>query len=281
MKVLVLGATGYIGGVVAERLAERGHEVVAQVRQAGREVSGVDEVRVGDLASAAALVTPDIDAVVDAAQLTGDESADLAAYRALAATGKPVYYTSGVWVLGRTDEGHEGAQVDPIALVGYKPKVEDVVLAGGGSVIRPGVVHGRGQGLAALLVGQAAQRGVGVYVEGEYDRPTWTFVHVDDLADLIVAAVEQRASGEIFHAVSEEAVEVADVATAAARTAGVKEAAEPWRVEEAAELLGRPFAEALSLSQRVSSARTRERLGWAPNRPGILEEVTAGSYAEK
>ncbi|MFE3447661.1 NAD-dependent epimerase/dehydratase family protein [Nonomuraea sp. NPDC059194] len=277
MKVLVLGATGYIGGAVVERLVERGHEVAALVRQQ-REIEGVKDVRTGDLAdlgSLKAAVTDDIDAIVHAAVLTGDKAHDLASVEAL---GKPIVYVSGVWVLGPTRDGQEDSPVNPVAIVGDRPEVEQAVLGRGGIVVRPGVVHGRGAGIVSLLVGQAAERGVGAYVVGEDKTPTWTFVHVDDLADLIVTAVEKGRPGAVYHGVAEEAVSVAEIARAASKVAGVREGAEPWPVEEAAQVFGGPFAEALALSQRAGARRTKEELGWEPGRPGALADLAEGSY---
>ncbi|MGP3958471.1 NAD-dependent epimerase/dehydratase family protein [Nonomuraea sp. 3N208] len=285
MKVLVAGATGYIGAAVMERLAGRGHEVVAFVRPTAggvRRVPAAADERYGDLADASTLqaaITADIDAVVHAGQLTGDQGTDLATIAALAGSGKKVVYVSGVWVLGETDGADEDSPAKPIPLVAYRHEVERLILDGGGSVVRPGVVHGRGAGIPALLRGQAAQRGTGVYVHAGGEVPTWTFVHVDDLAELIVTAAE-KGGATVYHAVSEEAVPVTAVAEAAARSAGVKETAEPWPLEEAAKLLGEGFAHALSISQRVSAARTRQALGWSPVRPGIVADLTQGSYAE-
>ncbi|NUP76707.1 MAG: NAD-dependent epimerase/dehydratase family protein [Nonomuraea sp.] len=284
MKVLVLGATGYIGGAVVERLAERGHEVAVLVRPAadgGRRVPGVADERYGDLAdpsSLAAAITSDIDAIVVAAQLTGDRDADLATVAVLAGAGRKVVFTSGVWVLGATRDGHEDSQADPIPLVAYRDEIERLILDGGGSVVRPGVVHGRGAGIPALLRAQAAGRGAGVYVTAGGEAPTWTFVHVDDLAELMVTVVE-KGEARIYHGIGEEAVPVTAVAEAAATSAGVKPQAEPWPVAEAAEVLGAGFAEALALSQRVSATRTREALGWNPSRPGVVADLIEGSYA--
>lgn len=275
MKVLVLGATGYIGGAVVEKLREHGHDVAVVVR-GDKAVPGVTDVRQGDLSDPASIeVTPDIDAVVHAAQLTGDEAVDLEAIGKL--TVKPLVYVSGVWVLGAVDGGHEESPTDPIALVGYRPKVERLVVDAGGTVVRPGVVHGRGSGIAALLRSQAAERGQGVYVS-DGTVPTWSFVHIDDLAELIVAAVEKGEKGAVYHGITEEGVPLNEVAKAAARSAGVDPSATAWPVEEAAELLGRPFADALALSQRVGSERTRAALGWNPSRPGILADLVEGSY---
>ncbi|MEV0967177.1 NAD-dependent epimerase/dehydratase family protein [Microtetraspora glauca] len=281
MKVLVIGATGYIGAAVAERLAGDGHEVVALVRDpAGSGLTG--DVRRGDLREPESLigaVTPDVDAVIHAASPTGDERVDVAAVRALISTGKPLVYTSGVWVLGRTGEpATEEAPVDPLPLVGYRPAVERIVLDGGGFVIRPGIVHGYGRGIPALLAAQAAEYGLGRYVHAGGPPPVWPTVHVADLADLYPLVLERARPGDLFHAVAEEGVPVSTIAEAAARAAGTPCArAVPWPVEQAAEVLGRPFADALALSQRVSGARARRELGWTPSRPGIVEDLAAGA----
>ena len=43
MKVLVTGATGFLGSRAATVLAERGHEVVRLARAGGKARAGVDE----------------------------------------------------------------------------------------------------------------------------------------------------------------------------------------------------------------------------------------------
>ncbi|MEV4549759.1 NAD-dependent epimerase/dehydratase family protein [Nonomuraea wenchangensis] len=308
MRVLVIGATGYIGSAVVERLIAGGHEVTAYVRPAAdgaRRVPAAAGERYGDLSDPAALraaLAPDaepgvgrgvesdagqgvepgagagFDVVVHAGQLTGDRETDLAVVGVPSAAGARMVYLSGVWVLGAIDGGDEDSPARPIPLVAYRDEVERVVLGGGGSVVRPGVVHGRGSGIPALLRGLAAERGTGVYVSAGGTVPTWTFVHVDDLAELVAAVVE-RGGPAVYHGVSEEAVPLTDVAEAAARAAGVKEVAEPWPLEEAAKALGAEFAEALALGQRIGAARTRRELGWAPIRPGVVAELTEGSYA--
>ncbi|MEU4509883.1 NAD-dependent epimerase/dehydratase family protein [Nonomuraea wenchangensis] len=284
MRVLVIGATGYIGAAVVERLIAGGHEVIAYVRPSAdgaRRVPAAAGERYGDLSDPAALraaVEPGVEVVVHAGQLTGDRETDLAVVGVPAAAGARMVYLSGVWVLGAIDGGDEDSPARPIPLVAYRDEVERVVLGGGGSVVRPGVVHGRGSGIPALLRDLAAERGTGVYVSAGGTVPTWTFVHVDDLAELVAAVVE-RGGAAVYHGVSEEAVPLTEVAEAAARAAGVKEVAEPWPLEEAAEALGAGFAEALALGQRIGAARTRRELGWTPTRPGVVAELTEGSYA--
>lgn len=289
MRVLVLGATGYIGAVVCERLREEGNEVVALVKPV-RERETIDEVRIGDLTAPASLraaVTPDIDAVVHAATPTGEHALDQAAVEALLGplrgTGRALLYTSGVWVLGPTGDGvaDEDSPTDPIALVGYRPRIEQQVIEAAhhgvrGIVIRPGVVHGRGGGIPALLVADAKQQGAGRHVGSGTTH--WPMVHVADLADLYVAALTRAGSGVLLHGVAEEAVPVSGLAAAAAQAAGVDGGVREWPMEQARSALGPDFAEALALDQRVSGSRARDVLGWRPWRPDALLDVASGSY---
>lgn len=298
MKVLVLGSTGYIGSVVVDRLREAGDEVVV-VRPPGRpqqrrpRAVGVpeEEVRLGDLtdpASLTAAVTPEIDAVVHLASPTGNPGVDLAAVEALLeplrGTGRALLYTSGVWVLGPTADGvaDEDTPADPIALVRDRPRIEQLVLGAAvdgvrGIVIRPGVVHGRGGGIPALLVADARREGAGRHVGPGTAR--WPMVHVADLADLYVAALTHAAAGLLLHGVAEDAVPVRALAAAAARAAGVGDGVREWPVEQARAELGSEFADALALDQRVGGIRARGMLGWRPWRMDAVADMASGSYS--
>lgn len=246
MKVMVVGATGFIGSVVAERLTDAGHQVVALV-QAGVTTQGLPagtEVRLGDLTAPATLtaaMSDDVEGVVHLATPTGEVSVDVAATDALLAplrgTGRPFVYTSGLWVLGPTGPApaDEDSAINPLPIVGYRPTIESQVLTSAqhgvrATVIRPAIAHGRGGGIPAMLVGQARACGGGRYV-GSADV-TWPMVHVDDLADLFVAALERADPGTLLHAVAEEAVAVTALADAAGRAAGVTGTVQAWPLTE-------------------------------------------------
>lgn len=295
-RVLVIGASGYLGHVVTGRLLDEGHAVVALVRPTdGSHAldSRVDTVE-GDLrdpASVRAAVTPDVDAVVHLATPLGDEAADAAALEALLSplrdTGRTLLYTSGAWVLGalegEADLLDEDSPTRPLPLVGYRHRLEEQVLAAAaegvrGLVIRPGVAHGRGGGIPALLVDRAREDGAGRHVGEGLVR--WPMVHVDDLADLFVMALRSAPAGSVLHGVAEEGVDTREIAAAAATAAGVS-GTRAWPLAEAAAVLGEPFAEALACDQRVSAERTRRCLGWRPHRPTVVADLERGSYGTR
>lgn len=292
MKVLLTGATGYIGSAVTDHLVAAGHQVVALTRGAEPQPGRAWHTQlVGDTADPASLagaVTPEIEAVIHLAPPSGDADIDTAVIEALATplrgTGRPFVYTSGVWVLGATGDAQEvgeEAPTNPIDIVGYRPRIEQRVLAEAAEgvravVVRPGIVYGRGGGIPAILVDRARLQGVPEYYGKEGVR--WPTVHVDDLAELFVAAVERAEAGTMWHGVADAATPVRDLARAAGRAAGVLAAPHAVPLEQAAEIFGPLFADALALDQSVSGAAARTALGWRPDRPGAVAELVTGSY---
>lgn len=279
MKVLVIGGTGYIGAAVVERLRAAGHDPVALVRDPDRAPADVP-TRAGDLAdpdSLRAALTRDIDAVVHAATPTGDWDTDVAALAVMtdALAGRALIYISGVWVLGSaTEPVDESAPANPIEIVSGRPRLERHVLDATqvrGVVIRPGIVHGAGGGIPGTMVDWARGKGTGRYVGDPTVR--WPMVHRDDLAGLVLLALERASAGTVLHAVTEPAVAVKDLAVAADLAAGGSGAAQAWDRHEAATELGAPFAEALALHQEVEAGAAR-RLGWAPAHLDAVRELT-------
>jgi nucleoside-diphosphate-sugar epimerase len=285
MRVLLTGATGYVGSAAAEALRAAGHEVTGLARSdeaaakldaAGFAASRGDLARPETLAAAVA----DADAVIHAAALAGeaDAAAVAAMLRMLEGAGKPFVYTSGAWVLGSTGDtvADEDEPLDAAELVAWRPSVETAVLSARGVrgvVLRPTVVYGRGGGTPATMVRSAQRKGVVRYV-GD-GRQRWPTVHVDDLAELYALALG-AAPGTLLHASAGPSVTAREVAEAAAAAHGAR--AEPWPLEAARATLG-AYADALALDQQVSGERARRLLGWQPRRPDVLWELREGSYA--
>ena len=291
LAVLLIGATGYIGRVVAESLHAHGHRVIALLRPGAASVGLPPDsvVRRGDLADPASLgaaITDNVDAVVNLATPSGSEDVDSAATTAilgsLRGTGRAYLYTSGVWVLGPTgdDTLDETADTHPIELVAYRPRIEQQVLEAAAfgvrsAVLRPGIVHGRGGGIPALLVQLAEEHGA-VRLLGE-PPVHWPMVHVGDLADLFIRALGHAQAGAVLHGVAEQAVDAWALSKAAGAVAGVTRE-RTWPLAEARLTLGAGFADALACDQSVSADHTKRALGWSPEHLGGIEDLTAGSY---
>jgi len=292
MKVFLTGATGYIGKAVAERLRAAGHQLSGLARTdqavAKLEAAGVTPVR-GDFTNPAAVASGarSANAVISMAT-TYDAKVDApavdAVLDALAGSNKPFIYTSGIWVNGDTAGMvvDETTPPEPVELVAWRKAVEDRVLEAAGRgvrsvVIRPAIVYGRGGGIPAGFRDSARKAGAARFVGSGENR--WPMVHVDDLADLYLLALERAPGGTLLLAASGPAYPVKELAAAASRGAGRSGNTAEWPIEEARTELGSGYADALTLDQQASSRRAEELLGWRPHRPGPIEDLESGSYA--
>lgn len=100
-------------------------------------------------------------------------------------------------------------------------------------------------------------------------------VHRLDAARLYRLALEQGARGGPFHAVADERIPFRQIAHAIGEQLGV-----PTRSitpEEAAGHFG-PLAVWVAGNGPASSARTRVRLGWAPQQPGLIQDISQPEY---
>jgi len=218
MKILLTGATGYLGSAIARELTAAGHNVTGLARSAtsARKLQAARVVpHSGSLADAGSLAAGarSADAVIhtaldDAAKAPHHVDIEAASsfLRALAGTGKAFVYTSGLTVLGDTGGvmADEDTPPNPIPFSAWRPVLEKTVLAAAGCqvrsiVIRPGWVYGHGGGAVRLLVEGARQDGIASPVGN--GRNHWPVVHIDDIARLYVLAVEQAPADTMLHAV--------------------------------------------------------------------------------
>src|SRR5262249_12524968 len=100
----------------------------------------------------------------------------------------------------------------------------------------------------------------------------WTYVHVEDLAELYRLALEASVAGEVFNATDRSRFTVLECARAASRAAGARGKVEAVPLPRASEEFG-AIAECLAFDQHVDSSAAARRLGWTPRHAGFVDEV--------
>lgn len=293
MKIFLTGGTGYVGSVLLEHLVAEGHVVEALTRSTAGAArltdAGATPVR-GSLADADVLraAAARSDAVIHAAfDSTMSEHAsatELTAVRALAsgagesASGKPVLYTSTALVYGvdPDQDRHEDAPLPERSAQPVKAEAERVLLTAAGItpiVMRVALVHGRGgSGLLTTLIADAASTGTAAYIDD--GTQVWDAIHVDDLADLYVAALTRPCSG-VYNAKGGPSFTQRELAEAI----GAVTDAHPLSLsrENAAAALG-PLALILGAPGTLAGDKARTTFAWAPVRGSLLNDLRGGSY---
>ncbi|MFF5077152.1 NAD-dependent epimerase/dehydratase family protein [Actinoplanes sp. NPDC000266] len=283
MKILLAGATGYIGSALLPALVTAGHSVTALVRDETKALAvrgkGAATV-VGDITDRA-LVTQlasAADAVVTVASPGGasskdDETAFAEAVLEGLGSGKTFVRTGGIWVHG-PGVIDEDTPRDAPALTAWREAVDTRVLRAPGIrsiLIEPGIVYGHGGGIPTVAVA-AARAGTFVGPGTQH----WTTVHVDDLAELYVAALERAEPGSAFFGVGGDNPTTREIGEAVARRLGLQGVG-PETAESLVRRLGL-FGEALLLDQQATGEKARTVLSWKPSRPSLLEDIADGSY---
>ncbi|MEV0276749.1 NAD-dependent epimerase/dehydratase family protein [Streptomyces sp. NPDC050610] len=290
MHVLVTGVTGTIGGAVARALVRRGHEVTGTVRNEsnrGAVPQGV-EVVVADLFEAGVLsdIARRVDGAVHAASSSDERAGELdrgvvnALIGVFDGTGKPLVYTSGLWLHGNVGSAPltEDSPLKPPTVVAWRPAIEEMLLAAAGRGlrtirIRPGLVYGGGRGYVPMLLAPQEHGEAKVVRHFGDGSNRWAVVHADDLGELYALAVESAPAGSVYLAADEEPVSMREAAKVVADRHGAQ--VQDWDPADA-ERYWSVMVEALMLDQVASHARARADLDWQPQRSGLLEELAAG-----
>lgn len=293
MKIFVTGASGYIGGSVAARLASLGHEVRGLVRSAakadGVRAKGIDPV-FGTLDDATLLTTEakNADAVVNAAD-SDHEGAVSALLAGLAGSGKPFIHTSGTSLVGDEAMGEpsdaiftEDTPVKPepdkehrVALnariVRAAPGVRTIVLCNS-------LIYGNTLGPPAQsvqippLAAQAKESGIPRFIGRGLN--IWSNVHIADMTELYLLALEKAPAGSFYYVENGEA-SFGDLVRAIGSALGLADA-QSWPAEKAIAEWGRELAVfALGSNSRVRSAKARAELGWRPQHGSVVDWVTS------
>ncbi len=273
-KILVTGAAGFIGRHVMRALAERGHKAVG--------LSHAD----GDIAANPIDAPDDVTCLVHLAARTfvpksWDEPADF--YRVnvagtvqaleLAKRTKARFVFASTYVYGTPQslpvcEDHPRVAVSPF----HQSKIfaEDACTFYAAqfgipvAIVRPFNVYGPGQvepWLIPMLMRQALEPGPSITMDDL--RPKRDYVFVGDVADMIVAIVERKATGA-FNAASGQSTSMGELLEAMAQATGVRK-----------EVLSRGKMRPNEiLDLRGSIEKARRELGWSP-KVGLVDGLRA------
>ncbi|CAG8643799.1 13664_t:CDS:2 [Dentiscutata erythropus] len=287
VKVLVLGASGYIGNAVAQAFARSGHEAFGLVRKREKvNMLARNEIfpilgDVNDLSSW--MPTAELcDVIVDATSEYNEpvklvntilNSCNEISKKRVEAGGSKLLliYASGLWVYGGDSFSIKSEQTPlqtDLKLDLWRPECERQILNSphiNGIIIRSGAVYGKSGSLTGIWF-KAAVEG---RLEGIGNRDIrWAFVHVDDLAESYVQAAErvEIVKGQIFNIVNNSTESMGDVLTAIARVTKFKgeiKYREPTT----------DFEIAMTHTDLFTNRKPQTLLGWHQKKLGFVDGI--------
>jgi nucleoside-diphosphate-sugar epimerase len=295
MRVLVTGASGFIGTALCAELQHRGHDVTALVRRPGSQPAGTRALAC-DLSDGRALAEglgrerPDC-VIHLAAEIASQRSAEkvlevnvagtqrlldacLAQAAAHPSSGPRIVFSSTV-VTGDA-RGAMLSEETPLPVqTPYgrsKQEGERLILGSGlpAIVVRPSHVYGPGGWYASELIARLRQPGrFAVIGRG---ANLWDVVHVDDVVAALAAAAEIAPAGSTYHVVDDQPITYYDFMALTAQALGV---GRPRRIPAALAraVAGSNAVDAVVRSARSTSAKINRELGWQPRFPSAREGI--------
>ena len=299
MKVFILGATGYIGGSIAAKLLAQGHQVsgLARTDEAAAKLraSAIEPVR-GQLIDGAQLreAANVADAVINAAN-ADDANVVESLLPSLHRTGKTFIQTSGSSAIGDRARGepselvfHEDSVFEPMPERAGRVAIDRMVLAAAhrgvrSLVIRPSLIYGIGHGAhrnsvqVPTMIAIAKKHGVPRHVGRGLN--VWSHVHIDDVVDLYLLALERAPAGSLFYIENGEC-SMKEITLAIGRVQGNR-LPQDWPIQEAFAQLGAGAYTTYGSNSRVRAAKARGMLGWNPQGPALIDEIERGCYRQE
>lgn len=220
-RILITGITGYIGGTVAKKLLDKNYQVIGLIRNNTHtkelEAAGIETI-VGNIHDESILrnAISKADAIIHNADSADDAYVADSIVNALEGSGKTFIFTSGSAVFGGKENGEkndfvftEDIPLQPRLEMASRVLINQHILQAAKKNIRsivivPTMVYGGGLGIKKdsiqlpALINFSKEKGFGVYFgKGEN---IWSNIHIEDLADLYVLALEKAKAGSLYYA---------------------------------------------------------------------------------
>ena len=144
-------------------------------------------------------------------------------------------------------------------------------------VIAPTLIYGHGSGVnpnsiqVPWLVDLAKKHKCARHIgPGEN---VWSNVHIDDLVDLYVLALEKAPAGSFYYA-ENGSNSIREVCQVINEVEGFSGPPQTMTIDEASEIWGAGAANyTMGSNSQIKSKRARAELGWAPNSPSLLDDL--------
>jgi len=289
VRLLVTGASGFLGSTVCDELLDRDHEVHALVRREGSEPSDTGPV-IGDLTDAGSLIRA-VESV--APECVVHLAAEIASQRDPAKIHEVNVEGTGALIAGCEAAGvrrivftstvvtgdAKGALLDeetqlPVETAYGRSKQEGERLLRESSledvIIRPSHVYGPGGWFVEEFVNRLRQPGRFAVIGS--GKNWWDVVRVEDVASACADAAERAPAGALYHVVDDEPIRFYDFVALAATALGK---GRPRRIPAwlARLVAGADPVRAVTRSAKSSNARIKSELGWAPRFPTAHQGV--------
>lgn len=220
-RILITGITGYIGGTVAKKLLDKNYTVIGLIRNDVHakelEAAGIETI-VGNIHDEEVLQSAisNADAIIHNADSADDAYVADSIVKALEGSGKTFIFTSGSAIFGGKENGEkndfvftEDIPLQPRLEMASRVLINQHILQSARKNVRsivivPTMVYGEGLGIkkdsiqVPALIHFSKEKGFGAYFgKGEN---IWSNVHIEDLADLYVLALEKAKAGSLYYA---------------------------------------------------------------------------------